>query len=93
MGTDDQWSEVVFVAVILGGAMMVWMSYRRKNTGVFPIFAWWNLAIWGLLGTSFGIVIVFREEAFHWPLVGILAGTFFGGLALALAVKGQYRRA
>lgn len=47
----------------------------------------WDFVTWGLLGMTVGVTLAFQREAFRWPMVGVVAASFAGGLLAVLAAK------
>src|SRR5271156_2309335 len=81
MGTIHDWIEVVIWGAVLGGANALLYGPRRTPDGSKTGWSWADGMYWAAAGFVYGILITFRWQAFHPPLVILMLVVLAGGIA------------
>jgi hypothetical protein len=93
MGTANDWTWVVFEAVLYAGAMLVWSAFKRRKAHIEPVLSVMDYLGWAFLGLFFGLAVTFHWQAFQWPLVLLTAVALIGAGIVFAGVKSSVRKA
>jgi FtsH-binding integral membrane protein len=88
MGTGREWLMVAFYCVFWGGWMLAWETPKRIAANLKPALLPASVLIWILSGLTFGLLMTFKLQASHSPLVFITVASF----ACAILVTRLTRR-
>ena len=76
MWTAANWIVVAGVAIIFGGLMFIRTIRRRKADNIKLSYA--DVLFYGFYGLGMGLLITFRLQVFHRPLVFLVVLLFVG---------------
>jgi hypothetical protein len=76
MGTMREWLMVAFYCVFWGGWMLAWETRKRRAANLKPALLPASILIWIFSGLTFGLLMTFKLQASHSPLVFITVGSF-----------------
>jgi hypothetical protein len=76
MWTAANWIVVASVAIIIGGLRFMATIRRRKRDSI--KFSYADVLFYGFWGLEFGLLLTFRLQVFHRPLVFLVVLVFAG---------------
>lgn len=83
MGTLRDWFEVIFLGFLWAG-LTLWLSTFRQAAGTTRrILGFRRVLSFSLVGLWFGLMLTFRWNALHPPLIFLTVASFLGGILAA----------
>jgi hypothetical protein len=76
MWSAAKWIEVAVAVIVFGGLKYMWTIRRRKADNIKLSYA--DFLFYGFQGLEFGLLTIFRWQAFHRPLVFLVVLVFVG---------------